>query len=163
MVANHIILEVCWGPLASSKAVLAPGQVLRVGRGDTAELAVPHDESMSELHFELAWDGSICRLRDLKSSSGTQVNGQPVEQAEIFHGTWVRAGTTDLLVYFEGATPPGRQVPVEPEPATWVASKLRLLELLKAQSEPLYAVLDAARGERIRVLLRESIEVYRSL
>lgn len=147
--------------MAACKAVLAPRQVVRVGRGESADLRVPHDVHLADLHFELLWEGEHCELRALRSDAETLLNGEPVEKAEVSHGVWVRAGTTDLSVYFEGATPP--PLLAEPESAELVACKARALQALEGEEGPLFAVLDAARDRRIRVLLHESIEEYRSL
>ena len=166
---QRVIVEVRWGPLQGRKAIIEAGKALRVGRTDRADLVVPHDAKLSGVHFELAWDGSTCRLRDMKSAVGTLLGGERVEEAHVANGGWVRAGETDFSVYFEGATPPREMdedyEDYEPETPEAIASKERALEVLREEStrEPLYAVLDAARDERILELLRESVEDYRSL
>jgi hypothetical protein len=148
--------------MAYHKAILNPGQVLRVGRDESLGLAVPHDLTMSEAHFEISWDGSRSWLKDLGSRMGTRLGGERVTQGEVFNGSWVRAGHTDFLVYFEQATPPHE--PVAPLPTeSETVNKASVLELLRAQELTLYAILDAARSERIVELLRESVEEYRSL
>ncbi|HYO69654.1 MAG TPA: DUF4123 domain-containing protein [Archangium sp.] len=164
MVANaekRLIVEVRWGTHAGRKAVVEPGRVLRVGREEPAELVVAGDAGVSAPHFELAWDGATCRLKNLASAAGTLLDGQLVDEAEVFHGAWVRAGQTDFSVYFEGNTPPPS--PAGPESAEQLARKARAWEALSGLTGPLFAVLDAARDERILVLLRESVEEYRSL
>ena len=156
---SRLILQVRWGPQSFRKASLLPGETLRVGREEAAGMRIAWDELMSPLHFELEWDGRSCRLRDLKSALGTWLDGQPVQEAEVPHGGWLRAGRTDFSVYHEEATPPP---PVE-DSAELAAAKEHALSLLLQQEAPLFAVLDAARDERILVLLRESIEECRSL
>jgi hypothetical protein len=159
---RRAIVQVRGGPMAWHKAILKPGQVLRVGRAEAMGLAVPHDAKMSEAHFELSWDGRQGRVKDLGSSMGTRVGGERVKQGEVFNGSWVRAGHTDFLVYFERTTPPresGAALPTEQE----ALNKAKALEVLRAQESPLHAILDAARGERILELLRESVEDCRSL
>jgi hypothetical protein len=158
---KRLIVEVRWGAHAGRKAVVEPGRVLRVGRAEPAELVLPDDTGVSGLHFELAWDGAACLLRDLASGAGTLLDGQSVEAAEVSHGAWVRAGLTDFSVYFECNTPP--PPPAGPESAEQLERKARVLDTLSGLIEPLFAVLDAARDERILVLLRESVEEYRSL
>lgn len=158
---RHAILQVRWGPMAYHKAIIEPGQVLRVGRAQSAGLAVPHDEQMAEEQFELSWSGRRGWMHDLKSPTGTLLEGQQVEQGEVLNGTWLRAGQTDFSVYFERTTPP--REPEQPDPPELVAHKARALEVLRGQQAPLYAILDAARGERILELLHESVEEYHSL
>lgn len=113
MDAPHLIVEVRLGPRRGTKAVLRPGEALAVGRSDLADLAVPEDASLSPRHFELRWDGARSRLRDLGGRGGTRLNGEPVTDAEVPHGGWIRAGGNDFTVYVEGHTPPA---PVEDDP-----------------------------------------------
>ncbi|QRK09607.1 DUF4123 domain-containing protein [Archangium violaceum] len=158
---RRLIVEVRWGASAGSKGVLEPGRVLQVGRAETAGLSVPGDASMSELHFELAWDGTHCTLRDLKSGTGTLLDGQRVEESQVSHGGWVRAGMTDFSVHVEAMTPPNR--PAVAELPVRKALEARALKALVSQSGLLFAVMDAAQDARVLVLLRESVEEYRSL
>ena len=159
--ARRAILRVWWGPMAYHKAIIEPDQVLRVGRAEFMGLALPQDEHMAAHHFELFWRGSQCWLKDLGSNSGTFLGGSRVGQGELSNGSWVRAGRTDFMVYFEGATP--ARVLDTPEPPALVARKLHALEVLRSQELPLFAILDSARDERILVLLQESVEEFRSL
>jgi pSer/pThr/pTyr-binding forkhead associated (FHA) protein len=184
---QHVILEVCGGKLGGTKRALAPGQSVKVGRRAPADLVVA-DDAMSAPHFEVAWDGAACTVRDLKSAKGTLVGGEAVAKASLANGAWIRAGATDFLVSFECATPPSydfdasllaaEEGQVSARQAAWLR-KNRGPELAKRAArdaraeaakqalsrEPgkLYAVLDSARSPRIRTLLRESIEACQSL
>lgn len=181
--AARCIVELRWGPLAGTKVIIRPGETLRVGRGAQAELQLPHDPKVSEAHFELSWDGEVCKLRDLDSEGGTLLGGIPAPEGVVPHGGWIRAGETDFLVYIEGHTPPPGEGDDDEEDddedeiarearASVRASRAarrekasRALSLLREEAArgPLYAVVDAARDDRILVLLRESVEVHRSL
>lgn len=169
------IVEIRFGPHQGKKALLEPGETLRVGRAPPADLVVPSDAQMSDLHCELAWDGARCRVRDLDSAKGTWLNGEhvgageashdggasdpkPRPPAEAKHGAWIRAGDTIAMIYVEESTPPRRGADVE-----LTEVKARALAALSGEEEPLFAVLDAARSERILEVLRESAEPYRSL
>ncbi|MRG97574.1 DUF4123 domain-containing protein [Polyangium spumosum] len=155
----RVILEVQWGRLASKRAALTPGQRLRVGRTDLSDFVVSHDRRMSGLHFELSWDGAWCRVRDLGSDTGTWLDGQPVREADARHASWIRAGDTVFMVSFEGAT--SRPRPSDPPEVASRKEEARVA--LAAQKTPLFALVDAARDLRIRELLRESVDEYRSL
>jgi hypothetical protein len=149
--------------MASRRAIIEPGGTLRVGRTDRADLVVSHDEEMLALHLELQWDGARCLLRSSRGAQKTLVNGVAAGEAEVPHGAWIRAGTTDFSFYIEESTPPRRgTVDTSPEAQTRAQ---RILNELRAQARgaPLFAVLDAARGDRIVELLRESVDTYRSL
>lgn len=184
---SRVILEVSLGPLQGTRRVLSPGEKLRVGRRERADLVVP-DDLLSAPHFEIAWDGARCTLKDLRSRKGTFVGGEKVQSAELGNASWIRAGGSDFFLFFEESTP----APVDPEvelldadeedvpPALghWLrlhrdkkraalrardARAAAALTALEAVREPLWAVLDAARSDRILTLLQESVEDYRSL
>ncbi|OJT17382.1 hypothetical protein BO221_45525 [Archangium sp. Cb G35] len=158
---RHAILQVRWGPLAYQKTLIEPGQVLKVGRAPPSGLAVPQDAGLAEVQFELSWSGKRGWLHGQPDVPGTLLDGEPVEQGEIFNGSWLRAGQTDFSVYFEKTTPP--REPGQPDPPVLVAHKAQALEVLRAQEAPLYALVDAARSERILELLHESVEDCYSL
>ena len=183
---QRAILEVRSGRSSGLKSVLAKDDRIRVGRVERADMVVP-DSKMSGVHFEISWDGERCQLRDLDSPSGTQLGGQSVTTGEVPHGGWIRAGGTDFTLHLEGATPPpldfdtylddAEDDEVAPIVADWLRENReprRLAALAAAarrekalldltEAKPRFAVLDAARSERIRVLLAESVERSRSL
>jgi hypothetical protein len=154
------IVEIRSGPLVGRKALLEAGQVLRVGRTEHADLAVPQDGHLSGVHFTLEWDGKKCRLSDARSTEGTALNGERVAEGDVVNGDWIRAGETIFSVYVEGATPARRRA--ADDDATR-AKKERALAALAAEADPLFAVLDAARTDRILEVLHEAPEEYRSL
>jgi len=159
--SRRAIVEVRSGPLLGAKALIAPGERLRVGRTERAHLVVPRDGQMSGLHCELAWDGETCRLRDEKSARGTLLGGGAITgEVEVPHGSWIQAGETSFSVYFEAHTPPREAEPLDP---AIVAQAPRALSELDREIGQLYAVLDAARDERVLQLLRESVDEHRSL
>lgn len=160
MPSRRAILRVRSGHAGHRRMVLAPGQVLQVGRAQEMGLALHRDIEMSNTHFELAWDGNVCRLRDLKSKTGTLLGGEQVDEAVVQHGDWIRAGTTDFSVYLEGYA--ALQPIGKPESTKERDSKTNVLKTLNEQ-ENLFAVLDAARSDRILALLRQSVEEYHSL
>ncbi|MDC3960500.1 DUF4123 domain-containing protein [Polyangium jinanense] len=172
MTAPRLIMEVRWGRLAGTKIVLKAGQTVRVGRMAGADFVVENDGEMSRLHFEIGWDGVRAVVRDLGSIKGTMLGGKAIEgEEEIPHGGWIQAGETDFMVYVEGRTPaPEDESDEEDREAAREERKRReaaekALEELRgvAGREKLYAVVDAARDDRILELLREHVEPHRSL
>ena len=159
--ARRAIVEVRSGLLLGAKAILSPGEKLRIGRTERAHLIVPRDAQMSGLHCELSWDGAACTLRDEKSAKGTMLGGKLIEgDTPVPHGSWIQAGETSFSVYFEAETQPLASEPLDPIVA---ASVPRALETLKREVGHLWGVLDTARDERILTLLRESVDDHRSL
>ncbi len=146
--------------------------MLRVGRGERADLVVPHDRSMSALHFEVSWDGRRCQFRDLKSATGTLRNGEAgLEEESSPTAPGSRQARRCSPSTSEAATPArDAEDDAEDEPARKrrqdraAAAEAALRALSdEAAREPLYAILDAARDRRILELCRESVEEYRSL
>lgn len=158
----RLIVEVRSGRLRGKKALIPPGGALRIGSTARADLVVPGDDQMSGVHFELAWDGARCRLQDQRSHRGTLLNGAEEPGAEVADGDWIRAGETDFMVYVEGAVP-ARTLPEPEDPEAAAARAEEALAALRAEEEPLFAVLDAARDGRVLELLRAAPEEHLSL
>ena len=168
------ILEVRWGRQQGEKLVLEPGHTASVGRTAPADLALPHDRQLSAVHFEVTWDGERATFRDRQSIAGSAVDGLPVSEALLRHGSWIRAGESVFGFYHEHHTPAPDPSDDPPEERAylhgWQATGLSearirsdALATLQRAPETSYAVLDAARSDRILELLRESVERYQSL
>lgn len=178
------ILEVLWGPMQGTKTLITAGKPLRVGGSELADLALPHDRKLSGVHFELVWDGEACTVRDLESREGITVDGEPAKEALLSDGGWLRAGQSDFAFHVEGVPAPSpdeedldqddalfdrptqaRRARLREERAARERGSEQALVALRAAlaKEPLFAVLDAARDDRILELLRAAPEGYRSL
>ena len=70
---------------------LAPGSVLRVGRGGDCGMAIEHP-SISRAHAELLGLDGGWRLRDLGSKNGSFVDGARIEEAVLGQPCWLRRG-----------------------------------------------------------------------
>jgi hypothetical protein len=153
--AKRIILEVRGGPQAFQRVVLAPKPdgkpiSLRVGRTTLSDFVITNDEQMSQLHWELSWDGANCSVRDLGSDGGTLLGGQRIDSAAVTtNGTWVRAGGTDFSIFFEA--------PRLEDSGSPRSSGRALLADLRERGE-LFAVLDAAHEEKIIPLLQTHVD-----
>lgn len=156
MTPAPLILEVLWGPGQGRKAVVPPGGAVTVGSDPAATWRLD-DATLAPVHLEVRWDGGVARVRALAKEE-TCLDGQPVRDGSSGHGGWIRAGSTDLALAIERRTAPDPA----PTPAVRAAAE-PVIAALRDQPARLYALLDGARDERIRVLLRESPEPYRSL
>ena len=161
-----LILEAISGPLAGKKFEVPAGDMVRFGRTVKAERALREDSFLSSIHFAVGSDEAGWFIRDLGSSNGTYLNGAKVEQSRLADGDQLRAGGTIFAVH-AGDVP---QTPAA-DPAAFASiddgegfpGAARLLEILRSQRDPLYAVLDAARNPKLIALLSQSRHAFRSL
>ena len=154
----RLIVEVRWGPMQGHKASCAAGQRLTVGRAADNDIVVAHDDDMAAHQLELRWDGRACALAHRGDEVETLLGGEACLAGEVTHGAWLRAGGTDFSVYFEDHVPPPRARDDDARARAEAA-----LAALDREPGTLYAVVDAARDDRVLELLRQSVEPYRSL
>jgi hypothetical protein len=153
---RRAILEVQGGRPLRRKLVVDPGQTVRVGRSNVVDLSFPQDAGMSAVHFSLSWDGQHARIRDLESAAGTWVGGKRIQEVDAPSGSFVRAGSTYLMLYLEANTPAQEGAPSPIEQVLVARHAL-------AHVPRLHAIVDAARGPRPLQLLREAVDPYESL
>lgn len=119
----RITLEISAGPEAGRRLWLGNGQSIIVGRTERAEFTVPSDLQMSSVHFQVAWLNGGFRLRDLKSTNGTTLNGERIQDADLKAGDVVVAGKTKFVISLEidslpptdSSVPETRSSPQPPE------------------------------------------------
>jgi hypothetical protein len=165
----ELCVEVKTGPQAGKKLILQPGKVIQVGRTSWADLSFPRDPTMSGMHFAIECGSRECRLRDLKSTNGTLVNGVRVTEYELGEGDLIVAGQTSFLIRNPGGPSTAPTLPtveLESAPATSTAASgpADLLQVLHKTPEPLFALVDAARDPRgVLTFLQTCKEEYQSL
>jgi hypothetical protein len=69
----------------------------RLGRSATNDFQIQH-ASVSRCHCEVEVTDDAMFVRDLDSSNGTYVNGQPVERVQIQTGQIIRIGDVEMEV-----------------------------------------------------------------
>lgn len=86
-----------------------------LGRNPTNDFCI-HEASVSSFHAEITVqdDGAVVLVRDLQSTNGTFVDGQPVEEAQLLHGQALQVGSIELRLE---ARQIEIHVPQLPEPA----------------------------------------------
>jgi hypothetical protein len=179
-------LEIRTGSLAGTRVMVPPGQVVKVGRLKSASVVIADDPGISNLHFAVEWNGPTCRVRDLYSDSGTLVGGKKAASADLKDGDEIVAGkTTCVFRMAESVSAPvsppsvtagpanGRTdcqsvlptaAPVSKAAAPPPTVPERVVDFLRQQKEPLFALVDAAR-DPMAVLswLRSCGEEHQSL
>jgi len=167
------------GPAAGKRWPLDVGKIVTIGRVDQATIIIRDDPLLSNLHFALEWDGPNCRVRDLNSKFGITVNNVKVDAAVLHDGDRVKAGRSEFMVTLpteqaeagaDGIMPPP-SVANAPSPTTAAgeieiandAKTVGLLNFLRSQPAPLFALLDGARDMAIYLRLMECKEQYQTL
>jgi hypothetical protein len=108
--ANFIIK----GPSGVEKSYPMRQLAVTIGRSDHCDIAVK-DSSMSGRHAEIRKSDGEIKVRDLGSANGIFLNGERIEEAELFDGDVLRLGQTSVRVDVVG----GRK-----RPAGGVSAKL---------------------------------------
>ena len=103
-------LKVTAGPHEGKEFSFDGHDTFLVGRVNDAHLQLSYDDPyFSRRHFVLEVNPPRCRLMDLQSRNGTEVNGQKVNASEIKDGDIIKAGHTHFKVSIVGR-PPEHQV-----------------------------------------------------
>ena len=155
-----LLLSIDSGPLADTTFPIRAGEPLRIGRTREASCAIPHDELLSRVHFELQQIGPDYRLRDLKSSNGTRLNGVPVTESVVRAGDEITAGGTRFSIRAGQDAPSAGPQAADPNSSAVHDS---LLAKIRKHLQPLYAVVDAAHEPSVLRTLMESTSEHISL
>jgi hypothetical protein len=138
------VFESFSGPAAGRKFDLPDNAAVVFGRTEKSRYVIPDDSHLSGAHFSLQLSGGKCIIRDLGSTNGTFVNGVRITEAEIGIGAVVSAGSCAFKLA------PGA-------PEEWVGFSPRhknVLTKLFGYGQPVFAVLDAAREDRLPAFLQ---------
>ncbi|MBI4491323.1 MAG: FHA domain-containing protein [Chloroflexi bacterium] len=81
-----------------------------IGRSPVAQVHLP-DPFVSKVHARLVQGGALWTIEDLRSTSGTFVNGHPVLRAPVRTGDRIRLGQSELVVLGIVEAPEGMPAP----------------------------------------------------
>jgi len=111
--------DVAWVPvldIAGKRYPLTKGRTV-VGRGREADITVD-DTGTSRKHIEIAWDGSHAQARDLGSTNGSQLNGQPFKKAVLEPESVITIGRTRIVFRVLPQTSARKPRQAEPDDVT---------------------------------------------
>jgi serine/threonine-protein kinase len=114
----NVTLTVHAGPHTGESFEFTEHDTFMVGRGDDVHFRLPDDPTMSRKHFLLEINPPLCRIHDLKSRTGTRVNGRKVETADLADGDLVQAGQTVFVVSVDRTGEPDPDATVDPSTQT---------------------------------------------
>jgi hypothetical protein len=113
----QVSVKVAGGPASGQSVSVSTGQVVKIGRADSADFSVPGDSQMSAVHFSLTCDSRNCHLRAMDEGGDTLVNGQRVVRAVLKDGDRITAGATSFSISAGGGETQ-RQAAAAPAPAS---------------------------------------------
>src|SRR5437016_8135612 len=93
------------GPNGVEKAFPMRSITVVIGRSDACEISVK-DSSMSGKHAEISKINGEIRVKDLGSANGIWLNGERVEDVELFDGDVLRLGQPSIRVDVVGRRKP---------------------------------------------------------
>jgi pSer/pThr/pTyr-binding forkhead associated (FHA) protein len=73
-----------------------------IGRDSDSLILLSGDLGISRKHAEIYERDGAIRIRDLKSTHGTQVNGQRIDDKNLVSGDRIQVGRTVLVVKADG-------------------------------------------------------------
>jgi FHA domain len=95
----QVILQITAGPSVGRKIRVHPDRITQCGKSIKADVGFPHDEAMSDIHFEISFPDNKGRIRDCGGSGGTLLNGQLVEGSQPLRDLdEITAGRTTVQV-----------------------------------------------------------------
>jgi hypothetical protein len=90
-------LSIIEGPMAGRKYRLQTLPAY-IGRGADVDVRLDEDLGVSRRHAELYAQDGVLRIRDLKSTHGTQVNGFSIRDKGLENGDRIEVGDSTLVV-----------------------------------------------------------------
>jgi serine/threonine protein kinase len=103
----RVKLSVIDGPNRGASFAFSEHDTFIVGRSARAHFRLPpKDKAFSRFHFMIEVNPPLCRIMDMASTNGIQVNGRPVTTVDLRDGDQVRAGLTLLSVSIQGNAAP---------------------------------------------------------
>jgi serine/threonine-protein kinase len=95
----NLVLKVVAGPHQGKSFTFEDHDVFVVGRSPDVHFPLPNDPYFSRNHFLIELNPPLCRITDLKSRNGTEVNGQVITKpTDLRQGDRIRGGNTELEV-----------------------------------------------------------------
>jgi serine/threonine-protein kinase len=98
-----LVLEVVSAAAVRGRHEFRDPATIVVGSSSDAHLPLDHDPSVSRMHCCLIWAPPHCRILDLGSQAGTQVNGCTVRETTVRDGDLLGVGQTEIRVRLSGA------------------------------------------------------------
>lgn len=146
MSVRTLVLTVLNGPDAGKSFTVPEGAPRRIGSSIASDDSIAGDPHIAPVHVAVRWEDGTPRVRALQSVFGTWLNGQAASDAPLANGDDLCIGATHLRAQVIA--------PVAPVIRRERSPKEAALDALRSAPGRLFVVLDAARDDRVRELMR---------
>lgn len=156
------VLEIVNGVGQGMRLRVPEGAPRTVGGSTEVDLTVPEDPWIGAVHAAFVWERGSLLIKDLGTQHGTQINQEWVVEQALHDGDLVQMGGTLMRVHLRDPdlTHPAPIAPARPSFSDRLA---HLRWLLSRQRDPVFAVLDAARDDRVLASLIGAETRFQSL
>ncbi len=118
-------LTVTEGPHKGDAFTFEQHDSVLVGRSKKAHFRLlQKDDTLSRIHFLAEFNPPFCRLMDMGSTNGTEVNGELIKTADLKDGDLIRAGLTVIRVDIRGDARDPEPAPEGPSELSELATRL---------------------------------------
>ena len=91
----NAILHLMDGPWKQRRFMLQPGETVRIGSGDLADLSIP-DPRLAELQLEFVLTDGLCQVRNLEPANAMLINGSLRGSANLNNGDSIQVAGAAL-------------------------------------------------------------------
>ena len=102
----HALLEIESDFAKEKMLLLSEGQTMTFGSSELADVAIPQDVGLSEVHFSLEMKATGCVVRDRGSTTGLSIDGQSTTFQEVSTECRVTASETSVSIRVFGVPSP---------------------------------------------------------
>lgn len=92
-------MSICLSPQNGDDPIKLDKAILLLGRHPSCDVVLLDSRKVSRIHCCIAQAGNRLLVRDLGSTNGIRVNGQSVDEIEIFLGDEVLVGDLSFIVF----------------------------------------------------------------
>lgn len=158
---ERAVVEILNGARQGQRVDVPEGPPRTIGRDTDADIAVPEDPWLDPVHAAFVWDRGSLVLKDLGSQHGVYVNQEWTAERALAEGDLVQLGATLLRVFLRD--PALVVAPAAVARPTFATRAEHIRWLLAQERYPIYAVLDAARDDKVLASLVGAETNFRSL
>ena len=100
----NAILQLMDGPWMARQFILQPGETIRIGSGDLADLSIP-DARLAQLQLEFVLADGLCQVKNLEPANEMLINGSLCPRANLNSGDRIQVAGAVLSLTLPDSFP----------------------------------------------------------